>query len=189
MKKLLPESGEEKKLIKKNLKNNRILNLLNCLLENPTKSMSKIAEKTGMHRRTAWEIQKNLEKENTIWGYTSVIDEQKINHVIYMLQFRTKPFSKDFAVLILQRLTTGMPVKLGVRIIDIYFMHGEYDVFIKFSAPDHATARNYCENLRSVYKDYFLETPQVSDVNFSLVQAGKLNPELKQKIYDFVPIK
>ena len=174
---------------KKDLKNSRILDLLNCLLENPTQSMSKIAEKTGMHRRTAWEIQKNLEMENTIWGYTSVIDEQKINRVIYIVQFKTKPFTKDFADLILERLTTEVPAKLGVRIIDIYFMHGEYDVFIKFSAPDHATARNYCENLRSTYRDHFLETPIVSDVNFSFAQAGKLNPELKQKIYDLVPKK
>jgi len=184
---LFQKDGEEKKMVKKNLKHNRKMGLLNCLLENPAQGMSKIAEKTVMHRRTAWEIQKNLEKENTIWGYTSVIDEQKINHVIYILQFRTKPFSKDFADLILQRLTTEIPAKLGVRIIDIYFMHGEYDVFIKFSAPDHKTARNYCENLRSTYKDHFLETPQISDVNFYLALGGKLNPELKQKLYDFVP--
>ena len=159
---------------------------MNCLLEDPTQSMSKIAEKTKMHRRTVWQIQKDLEKDTTIWGYTAVIDEQKINNVFYVLQFRIKPFTKDFADLILQRLTVWEPMKQAVRILDVYFMNGPYDVFIKFSAPDHATARMYYETLRSIYKDYFLETPLVSDVNFSLVQGGKLNPEL-EKLYDLVP--
>ena len=175
------------KLIEKNLKHNRILNLLNCLLENPTQSISKIAEKIGIHRRTTWEIQKKLEKENTIWGYTTVVDEQKINRVIYIIQFKTKPFTKEFADLIIKRLTEKIPKKLGVRIIDICFMHGEYDVYIKFSAPNHEIARDYYENLRSTYKDHFNETQQVSDVNFYLVLGGKLNPELKQKLYDFIP--
>jgi len=173
-------------LVKKDLESSRKLDLVNCLLEDPTQGMSKIAEKTKMHRRTAWQIQKDLEKDTTIWGYTAIIDEQKINHVLYVLQFRTKHLTKYFADLIIQRLTTGEPMEQGVRILDIYFMNGPYDVFIKFSAPDHATARNYYETLRSVYKDHFLETPLVSDVNFSLVQAGKLNPELK-KIYGLVP--
>ncbi|MBE3120838.1 MAG: Lrp/AsnC family transcriptional regulator [Thermoplasmata archaeon] len=173
-------------MVKKDLKSSRKLGVVNCLLEDPTQGMSKIAEKTSMHRRTAWQIQKDLEKDTTIWGYTAVIDEQKIDRAIYVLQFQAKPFSKDFADLILHRLTLGEPMKAGVRILDIYFMNGPYDVFIKFSAPDHATARRYYETLRSVYKDYFLEAPLVSDVNFSLVQAGKLNPELK-KIYDLVP--
>lgn len=104
-----------------------------------------------------------------------------------MVQFKTKPLNKEFVDLIIQRLSTGMPAKYGVCIIDIYYIHGDYDVFIKFSAPDHSTARNYCEILRSVYKDHFLENPQISDVNFPLVQTGKLNPEIK-KLYDLVPI-
>jgi len=38
------KSGEDK-LIKKNLRDSRIMGLLNCLLENPNLNMSKIAEK------------------------------------------------------------------------------------------------------------------------------------------------
>jgi DNA-binding Lrp family transcriptional regulator len=173
-------------LVEKNLKQNRIIGLLKCLLENPTQSMSKIAEKTNMHRRTVWQMKKDLEKEKTIWGYTAIVDEQKINRVVYIVQFRTKPFTKTFADLIIKRLTSGVPITLGIRLIDVYFMYGEYDVFIKFSAPNHETARNYCENLRVAYKDHFLETPRIFDLNFSLVQEGKLNPELT-KIYNIIP--
>jgi DNA-binding Lrp family transcriptional regulator len=173
-------------LVKKDLKSRRKLGVVNCLLKDPTQGMSKIAEKTKMHRRTAWQIQKELEKDNTIWGYTTVIDEQKIDNVIYVAQFRIKPMNKDFVDLVIKRLTMGEPTEEGVRIIDMFYMNGDYDVLIKFSAPDHATARKYHETLRTVYKNHFLETPRVSDVNFLLVQEGKLNPEL-EKLYDFVP--
>ena len=172
---------------KKDKNGRRKLDLVDCLLENPAQGMSKIAETTGMHRRTVWQIQKDLEKDHTIWGYTTVINEQKLNQVVYLLQFKTKPFTKAFADLITQRLMSSEPAKQGVRILDVYYMNGDYDVFIKFSAPDHETARAYFEILRSVYKDHFLDIPRVSYVNLPLVQAGKLNPELKQKIYTLVP--
>jgi len=129
---------------------------------------------------------KELEADHTIWGYTTVIDESKLNHVLYVAQFKTQPISKEFADLIIKRLTTEAPSEEGVRIIDILYMNGDYDVIIKFSAPDHVTARKYYENLRNTYKNFFRGDPSLSDVNFPLVKDGKLNPEL-EKLYDFLP--
>ena len=173
-------------MVKIDSKSDKKLDLLNCLMENPTLSISKTAEKINMYRRTVWQKKKELEKDYSIWGYTAVIDEGKIGHVLYIALFRIKPISKAFVDLIIKRLTTGAPSKEGVRAIDILYINGYYDVIIRFSAPDHATARRYYETLRSVYSDYFLEDHLLCDVNFSLVRMGKLNPEL-EKLYDFVP--
>ncbi len=171
----------------KNLKNNKNLELLHCLLENPIQSINKIAEKINMYRRTVLRKKKELEDNHVIWGYTAVIDEGKIGQVFYVALFRIKPIlSKGFADLIIKRLTTETPSKEGVRIIDILYVNGYHDVIIKFSAPNHGTASMYYETLRSTYNDYFLEDPLLSDVNFALVKEGKLNPEL-EKLYDFVP--
>ena len=71
-------------------------------------------------------------------------------------------------------------------VIDIFYMNGEYDLIIKFPAPDHATAREYYENLRATYKEFFRGDPSLSDVNFSIAKDGKLNPEIK-RLYDYVP--
>ena len=174
-------------MVKKDLKNSKNLDLLHCLLENPTQSINKIAEKINMYRRTVLRKKKELEDSHVIWGYTAVIDESKIGYALYVALFRIKPIlSKEFADLIIKRLTTGAPNKEGVRIIDILYANGYHDVIIKFSAPNHETARRYYETLRSAYSNYFLEDPLLSDVNFSLVKEGKLNPEL-EKLYDFVP--
>lgn len=172
-------------MVKKDLKSSKKLDLLNCLLENPTQSICKIAEKTNMYRRTVRLKKRELEEDHTIWGYKAVIDESKIGHVLYIAQFRIKAVSKAFADRIIKRLATGAPSMEGVRVIDVFYMTG-CNVLIKFSAPDHATARKYYETLRIIYKDYLFELPLLSDVNFSLVKDGKVNPEI-EKIYDFFP--
>ena len=169
------------------VKNNLKMELLKHLLEDPTRSISKIAEKSNMYRRTVWRKKRELEEDHTIWGYTAVIDESKLGQVLYVALFRIKPIlSGEFADLIIERLTTRAPSNEGVRVIDILYINGFYDIVIKFSAPDHAIARMYYETLRSTYNEYFLEDPLLCDVNFSLVRMGKMNPEL-EKLYDFIP--
>jgi len=129
--------------------------------------------------------EKELEADHTIWGYTTVIDESKVNHILYVAQFKIKSISKAFADLIIERLTTGAPSEEGVRIIDVFYTNGEYDCLIKFSAPDRATARRCYEDLRDTYKEFFRGDPSLSDVNFSIVKDGRLNSEIR-KLYDLL---
>ena len=167
-------------------KNNLKMELLKHLLDDPTRSVNKLAKKLGTYRKRVLRRKKELEADHIIWGYTAVVDESKLNYVLYLAQFRIQPISKAFAELITKRRTTGTPSKEGVRIIDIFYMNGNYDVIIKFSAPDHATARKYYEKLRVTYKDFFRGDPSLSNVIFPIANSGKLNPET-EKLYDFVP--
>ena len=129
---------------------------------------------------------KELEADHVVWGYTAVVNENKLNHIIYLAQFRIQPISKAFVDLLIKRLTTGAPDKMKIRIIDIFYVEGEYDCFIKFSAPDSITARKYYEKLRVTYKDFFRGDPSLSSVIFPIAKDSKLNPEI-DKLYEFVP--
>jgi len=174
----------------KNIHNEkRKWDLIHNLLENPTQSTNTLAQKTGMNRRTVFRIQDELEKENIIWGYSTVIDEHKLGRVVYLLQFQTKPFTKEFADIIKQQLTTEKheTEQLGIRLLEIYYMDGDYNVLIKFSAPDHKIARAYFEVLRSIYKDHFLDVPLVSVVNTSFIKESKVHPELDQMLHALIP--
>lgn len=174
-------------MVKKDLKNSKNLDLLHCLLENPTQSINKIAEKINMYRRTVLRKKKELEDSHVIWGYTAVIDERKLDRALYIAIFKLRPISsKKLPDLVTRRLTTGASSELGVRLVDVLYTTGMYACILKFSAPDHTTATRYFETLRAVYKDYFLEEPLLFEVDFPLVRQGKLNPEL-EKVYDFVP--
>lgn len=161
---------------KKDLKSNIKLKVLECLLKDPVITVNKLAKKLGTYRQMVDKEKKELEDDHVIWGYTAVIDESKIGQVIYIALFRIKPIlSKGFVDLVIERLATGAPSKEGVRTIDVLYINGCYDVIVRFSAPDHKTARRHYETLRSVYSDYFLEESLLCDVNFSMVRMGMMS--------------
>ena len=161
--------------------------IIQALLDDPTMSVREIATKLDSYRQKIWRRKKKYENENVIWGYSAIVDESKMNHVIYLLLLKMKPMNKPFARLITRRTLRGEFCKQHVHLINVLFVNGQYDWIIMFSAPDHATARRYYDCLRIVYENYLLEKPVMVDVNFCLIREGKINPEI-ERLYEFVPI-
>jgi hypothetical protein len=95
--------------------------------------------------------------------------------------------TQELADLIIRRIGRTEYGKQQVRLIDVMFTNGEYDWVITFAAHDHATARRYYDSIRVAYQDYLLDKPALVDVNFSLMRAGKVNPELG-RLKEFVPL-
>ncbi|MGA1792314.1 MAG: Lrp/AsnC family transcriptional regulator [Thermoplasmatota archaeon] len=159
--------------------------IIDALLNDPTKSMREIAKDLNSYRQTLWRKKKKMEEENLIWGYTAVIDEEKQGKVTFLVLMKTKPMMKGLADLIVRRVKRNEPSKMNIRLIDLFQVNGEYDWVLRFSAPDHATARTYFDTLRALYVDYLLEKPVLVNVNFILVAEGKRNPEI-DKLFNFV---
>jgi DNA-binding Lrp family transcriptional regulator len=160
--------------------------VLHYLLNDPTKSIREMANDLKSYPQKVWRSKKKLEEDNVVWGYTAVVDEGKLGHVIYIILLKLKPMSRELADLIIKRINSGQPAKQNIRTIDIIYVNGQYDWFLMFSAPDHATARRYYDTLRVQYADHLIEKPVLVDVNFILVAEGKTNPEL-HKLSDFIP--
>ncbi len=174
--------NEEKN--KKKRRQNK-MDVLEYLLDDPTKSVRNIAKEMGSYRQMVWRKKKELEDEHVIWGYTAVVNDSKLNRVSYIVLMKTKPMSEGLAELIIKRLVKEAPRKEGVRQINLCYVNGEYDWVMRFSAPSHAIARKYYDILRLMYDEYLLEKPVMIDVSFCLVAEGKINPEIKL-LYDFV---
>jgi hypothetical protein len=101
---------------------------------------------------------------------------------------KLKPMSKELVDILIKRVVKKIPQKQRVRLLNVLYINGQFDVIIMFSAPDHAVARRYYDSLRITYEEYLLDKPVIVDVNFSIIREGKLNPDLK-KLYEFVPDK
>ena len=160
--------------------------ILESLVKDPTRSDREIASRIGSYRQKIWRERKRLENENIVWGYTAIVNESKYNHVVYLVLLKLKPMSKDLADLMTRRKSSHEPEKQNIRLINVFFVNGEYDCLIMFSASNHATARRYYDSLRIAYGEFLLEKPAIVDVNFALVREGKTNPEL-MKLYEFAP--
>jgi len=161
--------------------------LIESLLKDPTRSIREIARDLDCYRQTVWRKKKDLERDNVVWGYTAVIDETRVNRTVYMILMKTRPMTRDMADTMIDRIENDMPKKLGVRLIDAFHLNGEYDWILRFSSPDHTTARKYYDTLRLVYAEHLLDKPVLVDLNFVLVAEGKKNPDLK-KLIEFVPM-
>ena len=160
--------------------------VLKYLIEDASRSIRDIAKKMSSYRQKVWREKKRLEDEHIIWGYTAVVDANKIERVSYLILMKTKPMSRGLADLLTRRIVRDEPGKEGIRVLDFFYVNGEYDWVLRFSAPDHVTARKYIDTLRRLYDEYLTERPVMVDMNFCLIAEGKTNPEIK-KLYDFIP--
>jgi len=160
--------------------------VLEKLIEDPTKSIRDIASELGTYRQKVWRKKKKMEDDNVIWGYTAVVNESKLNGVMYVILMKMTPMTKELADIITRRLIRQEPREQNIRLLNVLYVNGEFDLLIMFTAPDHATARRYYDSLRIVYHEHLLEKPVIIDVNFAFLREGKLNPKL-ENIYDFVP--
>ena len=52
--------------------------ILDELLIDARQGIQKIAEKCKTYRQRVWREIKRMEKNKTIWGYTAVVDEEKM---------------------------------------------------------------------------------------------------------------
>jgi DNA-binding Lrp family transcriptional regulator len=156
-------------------------------MDDPTGSMRDMAARLRSNRQRVWRQKRTLEDEHVVWGYTAVVDESKVGHVLYLVLMKLKPMDRALVELITRRLRTGQPHKQDVRLMNLLYVNGEFDLIAMFSAPDHVTARRYYDSLRISYDEFLLAKPVIVDVNFSLIQNGKVNPELS-RLEEFVPV-
>lgn len=160
--------------------------ILQSLVDDPTKSIKEISNDLNSYRQKIWRKKKKLENDHIIWGYTSIVDESKMNYVMYLILLKLKPMSKKLVELLIKRSVERIPEKQKIRLINVLYINGEFDLMVMFTSSNHANARRYFDSLRIDYGKYLLEKPLIVDVNFSLIREGKINPEI-ERLYEFVP--
>jgi DNA-binding Lrp family transcriptional regulator len=161
--------------------------VLRALIHDPTRSVVEIAKQMRSYRQKVWRKKKALEDSRVVWGYTAVVDEAKLGHVMYLMLMKMKPMDRELSNLIIQRQRYGAYQKQEVRLINILYVNGMYDWIVMFSAPNHAIARRYYDSIRLHYEKYLLEKPLLIDVNFQVIREGKVNPEL-ERLHEFEPL-
>jgi DNA-binding Lrp family transcriptional regulator len=163
----------------------KVSETLDQLLIDARQSLQKIAEKCDTYRQKIWREQNKLEESNTIWGYTAVVNEEKLGWRLFMVFMKTRPMTEDFARQQIRRVREDVPGQMQVRLIDVYHLTGTYDWIVVFAAKNWATARKYYDNLRKEYWGLTLEKPELSSVAFTSIRWGKVNPEI-ERLEEFV---
>ena len=159
---------DEKKIIKE-------------LQNNANKSINEIAKKCGFSRQKVWRIIKNLENNNTIWGYVAVTNEEKLDHKEYIVLMKrsNKPLNKALVDKIIEREIDKESNKFGAEAVTSLYVNGPYDWVICFQAKNIKQAKVFCENLNKTFEGYIDELHLLEKM-FATKKCGITNPEIEQ---------
>ena len=162
--------------------------ILQELGKNANKSINEIAKKCGFSRQKVWRIIKRLEKNNTIWGYVTIVDHetQGLKSFVVLIKKTNQPISETLLENITKRKLEKMAEKVGVTIECSSYMNGAYDWVIYFACEDTKQAKKFCEALNITYKGYIQESELLEEM-FPIKIYGLINPEI-EKLREFTEI-
>jgi len=155
------------------------------LQKNSKESIDVIAKRCGFSRQKVWRIIKRLEKNRTIWGYSAVVDIDKLNLKRYVLLIKRS--SKPAAEAIKKIIDLTIHKKgedIGVNIECSSYLHGDYDWMIIFTTNDIRNAKRFNEAINKEYHYVISEVKILEDI-FSVKKCGKVNPNVN-KLKEFI---
>ena len=161
------------------------MKIIDELEKNAKESIDNIAKNCGFSRQKVWRIIDNLEKNKTIWGYTAVVNDDKINRkrFIILIKKTADSIKKTFDKTI-QLTMQNKAKKMGINIGYSMYLHGDYDWLFIFSAKDLIQAKKFSNILSTEYPDSIKEIKLLEGI-FQVQKAGIVNPDIDE-LKDFL---
>ena len=156
--------------------------ILEELLKNTNRSINEIANKLGFSRQKVWRIIKNLEEDNTIWGYTAIVDDDKIGRKRFYILLKKAPVkvANEDLNIIINRDLREVAIKNGVNLESTYFFHGLYDGQICVTAENILQVKNFLAEMQKKLGEYYFKETNIMEVLVPIQVRGFNNPNIKK---------
>ena len=157
--------------------------VLRQLRRNSKESIDAIAKKCRFSRQKVWRIIKRLEKNKTIWGYSTIVDDEKLGLKKYLILLKrtNEPLSKEKVMTIINGKLKQEFEDLGVNVEFTFFVNGCYDFALCATSENMRLMKKFCEALHLIFKDCISDI-QILEVIFPLQQSSLDNPNLEELI-------
>ncbi len=155
--------------------------ILHELLIDSSQNIDTIGKKLGFSRQKVWRNIKRLKADGVIWGYTAVVNEDKLGMKNYfaLIKRSMNPLSEELTSKIIERDIEHTAKKIGVTIENSCYTHGNYDWIIGFFAENVKQAKKFCEILYKTYLMYIADIQLLEEL-FWIRKHGLLNPNKEQ---------
>jgi len=155
--------------------------VIDQLQKNCMENLDLFAKKCGFSRQKVWRIIKNLERDNIVWGYTAIVDNESLKkkHYILLMKRNTQKINHKIVDVLLSREFEEVVDKLGITIETSSYVHGEYDWIATFLASDIIYAKKFCELVKNTYPDTFQKIELVETL-FDIKRQNIFNPDTKK---------
>ena len=160
--------------------------ILSELVKNSKEKIETIAKHCGFSRQKTWRFIKQLEAKGLIWGYTAIFNEEKIGlmHFMLMVKRTMKQLEEKTVDKIVSRKLEDLVAELEVTIESSFYVHGEYDWVITFTAQDIKRAKKFSDSLIALYPGV-IEKISIMQTLMFIRKQYILNPE-KIKLKEFL---
>jgi Lrp/AsnC family transcriptional regulator, leucine-responsive regulatory protein len=127
--------------------------ILSELVKNSNENIDTIAKHCRFSRQKTWRFIKRLEEKGLIWGYTAIFNEEKIGltHFMLMVKRTTKQLEEATANKIISRKLEDIAAEIGITIESSFYVHGEYDWVLTFTAKDIRQAKKFSDSLIALH--------------------------------------
>jgi DNA-binding Lrp family transcriptional regulator len=162
------------------------IKLITELQKDSNERLNLIAKRCGFSRQKAWRLIKQLEKNNLIWGYTAICDEEKLGlkHFTFIAKRSSNKIDEKTVDTIISRKLEEAAANLGVTVENSYYVHGEYDWILTATAEDIIQAKRFSDLLLEQYPKIF-EKITIMQAMIFIKKQHVLNPE-KEKLRNFL---
>jgi DNA-binding Lrp family transcriptional regulator len=156
--------------------------VLACLQHNSNQSIEQIAKKCGLTSQKLMRIKRKLERNNIIWGYVALTDYKNIdlNHFTVLFKRTTNPLKKE----VIEDVTKGFLEysfpEGNISIENVFYVHGDYDWIISFTAPDTLTMKKFCDKLIKKFGEY-IKDYSVHQTIIPIRKHGIKNPNAEDQ--------
>jgi DNA-binding Lrp family transcriptional regulator len=160
--------------------------LITALQKYSLRDIDLLTQHTGLSKQKIWRIIKKLEKNNIIWGYTTIIEEQKQNlqKFILLLKRTAGPITEETINNISNSLLEQDYREIGVTIESSFYIHGGYDWILIFTAKDLKHAKKLTDLLSRNHPGLIKKT-ELMQIMYSQRNCYVLNPN-KKKLAEFI---
>jgi DNA-binding Lrp family transcriptional regulator len=160
--------------------------ILSELVKNSNEKIETIAKHCGFSRQKTWRFIKQLEAKGLIWGYTAIFNEEKIGlmHFMLMVKKTMKQIEEKTVDKIVSRKIEDLVAELGITIESSFYVHGEYDWVITFTAEDLKQAKKFSDSLVMLHPGV-IEKITIMQTLMFIRKQYILNPE-KMKLKEFL---
>jgi len=155
------------------------------LKRNARGSIEDIAKKYTFSRQKVWRIIKRLEEKGKIWGYFTVVDDEKLQQERYFVLIKRSTEPIDDAIQKIIDLTMeDIGETVGVEVECSSYLHGIYDWVFVVTAPDMKSVKRFSHLLTKEYNLWIAEIQILQDI-FPVKKCGIANPNMK-KLREFI---
>lgn len=156
--------------------------ILDELQKKSNSSVNDIANKLGFSRQKVWRIIKDLEKNKTIWGYTAIIDDNRLNRKRFFILLKKAviPVKEDKINIVVNRELRKIAVKKGVHLESSYFVNGLYDGVLCVTAKNIVQVKKFIEELTKKLDGKYISQAVLMESIFPIERNGFDNPNIQE---------